>query len=83
MHSQLTSDSLRPHGLLPSGLLCPWNSPGNLEWIFPSQGIFPTQELNLGLLNFAGRFYMYMYIHLKLRSVLYLDLFVCFLLLLF
>ena len=40
------------HGLLPTGLLCPWNSPGKntrvhshslLQWIFPIQGS------NLGL----------------------------------
>ena len=43
------SDSLRPHGLY-----SPWNSPGqntgvgNLSLL---QGIFPTQELNPGLLN--------------------------------
>ena len=24
----VVSDSLQPHGLLPAGLLCPWNYPG-------------------------------------------------------
>ena len=31
---QFVSDSLRPHGLEPARLLCPWDSPGkNAEWI--------------------------------------------------
>ena len=44
----------RPHGLKPSRLLCPWNSPGrNTEVDCHSllQGIFPIQGLNLGLLR--------------------------------
>ena len=35
------SNSMRPHGLLPTRLLCPWDSPGkNTEWraISPSRG---------------------------------------------
>ena len=71
------SDSLRPHGLQPARLLCPWNFPGkNTEvgshsilqparllrpWNSPGkntgvgshsllQGIFPSQESNLGFL---------------------------------
>jgi len=35
-------------------LLCPWDSPGKNTWVachFLLQGIFPTQELNLGLLH--------------------------------
>ena len=44
------SDCLRPHGLKPTRLLCPWDSPGNstgvdchflLQWIFPTQGWNP------------------------------------------
>ena len=54
---QVTSvvpDSLRPHGLEPARLLCPWNSPSKntgagcyslLQWIFLTQGS------NLGLLH--------------------------------
>ena len=43
-------DSLRPHGLQPTRLLCPWDSPGKntgvgcrflLQWIFPTQGSNP------------------------------------------
>ena len=41
------SDSLQPHELQPTRLLCPWNFPGKntgvgchflLQWIFPTQG---------------------------------------------
>ena len=43
------SNSLRPHGLKPARLLCPWNSPGKNRVGCYSllQGIFPTQGLNL------------------------------------
>ena len=40
------SDSLRPHGLYPTRLLCPWNSPGQnigVGSLSLLQGIFPTQ----------------------------------------
>ena len=46
-------DSLRPHGLQPSRLLCPWNSLSkNTEVGSHSlhQGIFLTKRWNLGLL---------------------------------
>ena len=48
------SDSLRTHGLYPSRLLCPWDSPGKNTGVgshSPLQGIFLTQGSNLGLLN--------------------------------
>ena len=48
--------TLRPCGLYPAKLLCPWNSPGKRTGVgchFPFQGIFPTQGLNLGLLHFC------------------------------
>ena len=48
------SNSLRPRGLWPARLLCPWNSPvKNTEVGSQSllQVIFPTQGLNLGLLR--------------------------------
>ena len=44
------SDSLRPFGLQPARLLCPWDSPGKntgvgchalLQGIFPTQGWYP------------------------------------------
>ena len=45
----VTSDSLRPHGLQPARLLCPWDSPGKKIGVgcySLLQGIFPTQGLN-------------------------------------
>ena len=39
------SDSLRPHGLWPTRLLCPWDAPGKNTGVgspFLLQGIFPT-----------------------------------------
>ena len=45
-------DSLRPHVLQPTRLLCPWDSPGKNTGVgchFLLQGIFPTQESNPGL----------------------------------
>ena len=47
-------DSLRPHGLQPTRLLCPWDSPGKNTGVgrhFLLQGIFPTQGLNPRLLH--------------------------------
>ena len=47
------SDSLWPHGLLPTRLICPWNSPGKNTGVgchFLLQGIFLTQGWNLLLL---------------------------------
>ena len=40
------SNSLQPHGLEPTRLLCPWDFPGintRVSCHFPPQGIFPTQ----------------------------------------
>ena len=48
------SDSLHPHGLQPTRLLCPWRFSRQEYWSgFDGllQGIFPTQELNPGLLH--------------------------------
>ena len=45
---------LRPHGLWPARLLCPWDSPGKNTGVgchFLLQGIFLTQESNPGLLH--------------------------------
>ena len=47
------SDSLWPHGLYPTRILCPWDSPGkNTEEVchFLLQGIFLTQRPNPHLL---------------------------------
>ena len=46
-------DSLRPCGLQPTRLLCPWDSPGKSTGVgchFLLQGIFLTQGLNPHLL---------------------------------
>ena len=48
IHS-VVSDSLQPHGLQPTRLLCPWDSPGKNPGVgchFLLQGIFLTQESN-------------------------------------
>ena len=48
------SNSLRPHGLSPAKLLCPWDSPGKNARVGCHtllQGIFLTQGLNPGLLH--------------------------------
>ena len=42
--------TLRPHGLYPASLLCPWDFPGKNIGVgchFLLQGIFPTQGSNL------------------------------------
>ena len=49
----VVSDSLRPQGLEPARLLCPWDSPGKNTGVgcHPLlQGVFLTQVLNTGLL---------------------------------
>ena len=48
------SDSLQPHGLWPTRLLCPWNFPGKKTGVgghFLLQGSFLTQGWNLHLLH--------------------------------
>ena len=58
------SDSLKPHGLQPTRLLCPWDSPGKNTGVcchFLLQVIFPTQGSNLGLLH--GRQFLYFLRH--------------------
>ena len=48
------SDSLRPHGLEPGRLLCPWNSPATNSGVGCHallQGIFLIQGSNPGLLH--------------------------------
>ena len=50
----MVSNSLQPHGLKPTRLPCPWNSPGKNTGVGSHsllQGIFLTQGLNLGLLH--------------------------------
>ena len=48
----VVSDSLGPHGLWPTRLLCPWDFSGKDNGVgchFLLQGVFLTQGLNLGL----------------------------------
>ena len=61
----VVSDSLGPHGLQHTRLLCPWNSPGKNTGMgchFLLQGIFPTQGSNLGLLHCRQILYRLSYI---------------------
>ena len=58
------SDSLQPHGLQPTRLLCPWDSPGkntDVGSLSLLQGIFLTQESNRGLLHCRQIFYQLSY----------------------
>ena len=48
------NNSLRPHGLQSTRLLCPWDFPGKDTGVgchFLLQEVFPTQGLNPGLLH--------------------------------
>ena len=48
--ASIISESLRPHGLQPARLLCPWDAPGEdtgVGWRFLLQGMFPTEGSNL------------------------------------
>ena len=50
----VVSDSLRPRGLQPASLFCPWGYPHKNTGVgchFLLQGIFPTQRLNPCLLS--------------------------------
>ena len=52
--ASVVSDSLRPNGLYPARLLCPWDSPGKNTGVGCHallQGIFLTQGSNPGLLH--------------------------------
>ena len=52
--ASIVSDSVRPHGLHPARLLCPWDSPGRnigMGYHFLLQRNFPTQGFNLGLIS--------------------------------
>ena len=54
LSSSVVSNSLRPHGLQPARLLCPWDFTGNNTGVgchFLLQVIFPTQGSNPGLLH--------------------------------
>ena len=47
LQCRVVSDSLQPHGLQPTRLLCPWNFPGKNSGVgchFLLQGIFPSRD---------------------------------------
>ena len=62
----VVSDCLRPHGLQPARLPCPWDSPGKntgLGCHALLQGIFPTQRFNpklLSVLDFRQIFFFFL-----------------------
>ena len=52
--------TLWPHGLQPTRLLCPWDSPGKNTGVgchFLLKGIFPTQGMNPHLLHYRRILY--------------------------
>ena len=56
----VVSDSLQPHELQITRLLCPWNSPSKNTGVGIHsllQEFFPTQGLNAGLLHYTRIFY--------------------------
>ena len=63
-----TSDSLRPHELWPTRLLCPWDSPSKiLEWIAmpSSRGSYRLRDQTLvSYVSCNGRWVLYHYSHL-------------------
>ena len=63
----VVSKSLRPHGLWPTRLLCPWDSPGTNTGVGCHallQGFFPTQWSNLRLLHLLNcRWVLYLLSH--------------------
>ena len=59
LRCSVMSDFLRAHGLYPTRLLCPWDSPGANAGVgchFLLQGIFPTQGSPVSP-ALAGRFF--------------------------
>ena len=56
----IVSNSLQPHGLQPTRLLCPWDSPGRNTGVgchFLLQGIFPNRGSNPDLPHFRQILY--------------------------
>ena len=56
----VVSDSLQPHELQPTRLLCPWNFPSKntgLDLPFPAPGDLPDPGIELTSLAFPGRFF--------------------------
>ena len=60
--TSVVSVSVRPHGLQPARLLCPWDSPGKNTGVGHHallQGIFLTQESNSCLFSCSGKWVLY------------------------
>ena len=60
----LVSNSLQPHGLEPTRLLCPWDFPGmntRVSCHFLPQGIFPTQGSSSCFLYWQAEFFFFFY----------------------
>ena len=62
-HSLSMSDSLRPHGMQPARLLCPWDSPGKDSGVGCHallQGILrPRDRTHVSCASFTGRWILY------------------------
>jgi len=74
-HAVMT-DSLWPHGLWLTSLLCPWNSPGKNSGVGCHallQGIFLTQRFHLGLPHYRQILYHLSHHDLHARPIIYLD----------
>ena len=66
------SNSLQPHRLQPTRLLCPWDFPGirtGVDCYFLPQGIFPTQGSNPGLSHCRQTLYCLSHIYIYIRGV--------------
>ena len=64
MSCSVVANSLQPHGLQPTRLLCPWYFPDKDTGVgchFLLQGIFPIQGLNPGLLHCTQILYQLSY----------------------
>ena len=70
----VVSDSLRPHGLQPTRLLCPWDFPGNSTGVdchFLLHGIFPNQGSNPSLPHCRQTFYHLSHQGSSIQVILY------------
>ena len=80
----VVSDSLRPHGLQPARLLCPWDFSGRnigASCRFPLQGIFSTQGSNphlLCLLHWQANSFFFFFLISLLKDNCFTEFF-CFL----
>jgi len=69
------SDSLQPHALWPTGLLCPWDSPGKNTGVgchFLLQGIFLTQgsKTSVSCTSYTGRQTLHIYLYMQILFII-------------